>query len=201
MCADGAELRCGERHDIDRIRRRLCDPTHSRGGYGRNADASQRAVWRRLAAVRGFGRRSGFTATMQPILSQYTDGMVVQFRPNRNCTGAPSLNVDTLGLKSLVEADGLAPMTCDAGQQYPIRYDAASGLWRKQSSAVKSGEYTLASGAESRLLAASADGMTFTGRHAAYTAAIHGRHGDSIRRTSTAQARRRSTSMGSAQRR
>ena len=64
-----------------------------------------------------------FVGRMTPTLTAYTDGMVVQFRPNQNCTGAATLDVDTLGAKNLYEATGGTAMTCSAGQQVPIWYD------------------------------------------------------------------------------
>ena len=77
-----------------------------------------------------------FVGRMTPTLTAYTDGMVVQFRPNQNCTGAATLDVDTLGAKNLYEATGGTAMTCSAGQQVPIWYDPTAnnnaGGWRKQ---------------------------------------------------------------------
>ena len=68
-------------------------------------------------------------------LESYSDGMVLQFRPNRDCAGAPTLNVDTLGAKNLYEFDGTAPMVCTAGFQYALWFDATAnngaGGWRK----------------------------------------------------------------------
>lgn len=73
-----------------------------------------------------------FLATMQPTMAQYSDGMVLQFRPARSCAGSPALDIDGLGVKSLTEQDGSTSMTCQAGAQYAIWYDAAGARWRKQ---------------------------------------------------------------------
>ncbi|MFH1110991.1 MAG: hypothetical protein V1790_17600 [Planctomycetota bacterium] len=67
-----------------------------------------------------------FTATLLPVLTAYTNGMALKFRPDVNCTGTPAtLNIDTLGAKKLFGADGATSMACLAGLDYAISYDAA----------------------------------------------------------------------------
>jgi hypothetical protein len=84
---------------------------------------------------------SEFTGRMTPTLTAYSDGMLVQFRPNQDCSSGATLNVDTLGAKPMFESDGVAPMTCTAGEQIGLWYDAASGgRWRKQGARVPGGE-------------------------------------------------------------
>jgi hypothetical protein len=84
-----------------------------------------------------------FAAAMTPTLTAYSDGMVVQFRPDQNCSGAATLNIDTLGAKNLFESQGATAITCAAGEQIPIWYDSTAndnvGGWRKQGAASGSG--------------------------------------------------------------
>jgi hypothetical protein len=87
-----------------------------------------------VGAVSADGIR--FEARMTPTLTSYSDGMVVQFRPDRDCSGAPTLNIDTLGAKNIYEADGVTSVSCKAGEQFPLWYDISAsqnaGGWRKQ---------------------------------------------------------------------
>ena len=69
---------------------------------------------------------SAYTCAMNPTLSQYVTGMVLNWRPDVNGTGGPTtLNIDILGAIPLAKADGNNPGSSDilAGQMYPVWYD------------------------------------------------------------------------------
>jgi hypothetical protein len=71
---------------------------------------------------------SGTAFTCNPLgnaLSTYTNGMEVRFRPDVSCTGSPTLNISTRGVRNLYAADGVTPATCTAGLSYPIIYNDA----------------------------------------------------------------------------
>lgn len=58
-----------------------------------------------LATVAG---TNTITGSMTPDLTSYSTGMMVIFTPANNCTGATTINIDTLGAKSIVKGDGTA---------------------------------------------------------------------------------------------
>lgn len=58
-----------------------------------------------LASVAG---TNTITGSMTPDLASYSTGMMVIFTPANNSTGAATLNVDSLGAKSIVKGDGTA---------------------------------------------------------------------------------------------
>jgi len=68
-----------------------------------------------------------YTCTMAPVLSTYTSGMIINWRPDVNATaGSVTLNVDTLGAKAIRRDDGSTnPVTGDlvAGRLYRLWYD------------------------------------------------------------------------------
>lgn len=68
-----------------------------------------------------------YTATMSPTLTAYTANMEVHWIPVTLCTaGAITINIDTLGAKSLKEADGTTnPVAgdCPAGKPLTLKYD------------------------------------------------------------------------------
>jgi hypothetical protein len=73
---------------------------------------------------------SNYTCAMHPTLVGYTTGMVLFWKPNVNALGGnTTLDVDTLGAKSVKMADGVTdPTGADlrAGTLYPIWYDGSS---------------------------------------------------------------------------
>lgn len=58
-----------------------------------------------LASVAG---TNTITGSMTPDLASYSTGMMVIFTPANNSTGAATLNIDSLGAKSIVKGDGTA---------------------------------------------------------------------------------------------
>lgn len=58
-----------------------------------------------LASVAG---TNTITGTMSPDLTSYSTGMMVIFTPANNNTGATTINIDSLGAKSIVKGDGTA---------------------------------------------------------------------------------------------
>lgn len=58
-----------------------------------------------LASVAG---TNTITGSMTPDLTSYSNGMMVIFTPANNCTGATTINIDSLGAKSIVKGDGTA---------------------------------------------------------------------------------------------
>lgn len=58
-----------------------------------------------LASVAG---TNTITGSMTPDLTSYATGMMVIFTPANNCTGATTINIDSLGAKSIVKGDGTA---------------------------------------------------------------------------------------------
>jgi len=73
------------------------------------------------------GSGSVHTCAMNPLLSQYTTGMVLHWRPDVTAVGGgTTLNVDALGANAVKLADGLTdPSLSDlvAGQMYALWYD------------------------------------------------------------------------------
>lgn len=58
-----------------------------------------------LASVAG---TNTITGSMTPDLTSYSTGMMVIFTPANNNTGATTINIDSLGAKSIVKGDGTA---------------------------------------------------------------------------------------------
>ena len=60
-----------------------------------------------LLCASASGSGSAYTCNMTPTAAAYTTGMTLRWKPDRNGNGgATTLNVDTLGGKSLKLADG-----------------------------------------------------------------------------------------------
>jgi hypothetical protein len=78
-----------------------------------------------LASVAG---TNTITGTMTPDLTSYSTGMLVLFTPANNCTGATTINIDSLGAKSIVRGDGTALESGDlqASTIHAIVYDGTS---------------------------------------------------------------------------
>jgi hypothetical protein len=83
------------------------------------------------------GSGANYTCSMSPALTSYTDGMVVQFKPDvASSSGAVTLNIDALGSATIKQADGTTDPGAGAlvaGRQVPLTFDgtvfrmAASG--------------------------------------------------------------------------
>ena len=68
------------------------------------------------------------TASMTPALTVYSAGMILVFTPANNCTGATTINIDSLGAKSIVKGDGTALESGDlqASTTHAILYDGTN---------------------------------------------------------------------------
>jgi hypothetical protein len=69
---------------------------------------------------------TAYTCAMSPSLTVYTAGMIVQWKADVNAGVSPSLNIDTLGAKAIMLADGVTvagPSDIAAGQFYALTYD------------------------------------------------------------------------------
>lgn len=97
------------------------------------------AAWRRLANYLTIqagshlycadaGANDAYTCSISPPLTAYTDGMVVVFKPNTSNTGAASININSLGAKTIVTAANatLADNDLTAGRRYLLFYDGTS---------------------------------------------------------------------------
>jgi len=74
------------------------------------------------------GSATTYTCALNPTLTAYTAGMTVAWKVDTSCTGstATTLNIDSLGAKSIKEADGSTdPVSgdCPANRQVTLRYD------------------------------------------------------------------------------
>lgn len=78
-----------------------------------------------LASVAG---TNTITGSMTPDLTSYSTGMMVIFTPANNSTGAATLNIDSLGAKSIVKGDGTALESGDlqASTIHALMYDGTN---------------------------------------------------------------------------
>ena len=124
-----------------------------------------------LLCASSSGSASQYACSLNPTLAAYTSGMVLHWKPDvAGAGGATTLNVDTLGAKSLKATDGVSdPASTDisAGKLYNIWYDGgvfrfvtgtggtsgggavASVFGRTGSVVAQSGDYTTAQVTES----------------------------------------------------
>jgi len=90
--------------------------------------ASEQAGGARLCASAS-GSAATYTCAMAPTLTQYTSGMILEWKPDVSGSGGPTtLNIDFLGTASLKLADGAtdpAPGDIVAGRMEQIWYDGA----------------------------------------------------------------------------
>lgn len=86
-----------------------------------------------ISCASGSGSGTTFTCTHSKALAAYADGMTIAWKPDVTCTGTPTLNIDSLGAKSLVESDGTTAASCTAGLWLLLTYNGTSaGTFRKQ---------------------------------------------------------------------
>jgi hypothetical protein len=76
------------------------------------------------------GSTDTYAITLSPVPAAYTTGMVVRFKANTINTGAATLNVNTLGAKSILRTDGSALQDGDiqASQIVELIYNGTSFL-------------------------------------------------------------------------
>ncbi len=108
------------------------DCVSSKGSYAADAEASDTYV-----------------ITLDPVPATYYVGMVINFKPNTANTGACTINVNTLGAKSIKKHHDVDPATGDieANQIVTIVYDGTnfemqSQLGRSDLCRIKTGTYT-----------------------------------------------------------
>jgi hypothetical protein len=81
---------------------------------------------REVLCVSSSGSAAAYTCSMLPVLTAYSQGMVLAWKPDVATTGAATLNIDTLGAVNLKQADGLTDPGAggiQAGRLYHIWYD------------------------------------------------------------------------------
>lgn len=78
-----------------------------------------------LASVAG---TNTITGSMTPDLTSYSNGMMVIFTPANNTSGAATINIDSLGAKSIVKGDGTALESGDlqASTTHFLLYDGTN---------------------------------------------------------------------------
>jgi hypothetical protein len=83
-----------------------------------------------LLCASGSGSGSAYLCSLNPTLGSYTEGMVLHWIPDVNGVGgATTLNVDTLAMRPVKQADGTSnpgPSDIIAGQLYSLWYDGAA---------------------------------------------------------------------------
>ncbi len=84
--------------------------------------------------VTAAGSGNAYTVSMPKTLAAYTDGYEVVFKANHTNTGAATINIDSLGAKSLRRQHGTALAAGDiqSGKIVPFRYNATSGYFEMQ---------------------------------------------------------------------
>jgi len=90
--------------------------------------------------------------------SGYADGLLVVMRPITDCTGASSINVNSLGVKSIKTASSTAPAAGDinAGVPISLRYSSATGFFHIVSNSAASALAAAASAVAAALSAVAA---------------------------------------------
>jgi len=73
----------------------------------------------------GAGTAGAQTCSLSPVLTAYTNGMVVAYNPGTTNTTTQTINIDSLGAKSILTATAgaLAAGDLTAGQRYLLQYD------------------------------------------------------------------------------
>lgn len=82
-----------------------------------------------LSCISAGGSTTAYTCSMSPALTTYTIGMLVHWRPDASASvGSITLNIDSLGARPVVSADGNVPTAADiqVGQLYLLWYDGAA---------------------------------------------------------------------------
>jgi hypothetical protein len=82
------------------------------------------------------GAADAYVVTLTYAPASYTDGMQVVFKASAVNTGACTINVNALGVKSITRQDGTAPVAGDIGANKitEIRYNSTSGQFEIQGS-------------------------------------------------------------------
>lgn len=86
-----------------------------------------------------------YTCTMTPTLTAYTTGMVITLNAGTANTGAATLNIDSLGAKSILKRDGSALVDSDIPANKPILI-AYDGTQFVLVGAAASGDYSAGTG-------------------------------------------------------
>jgi hypothetical protein len=77
------------------------------------------------------GTANTYLVSLSQTPASYTDGLLVTMRPLNSNTGASTINVDSLGVKSIRGTDGLALSASDivVGVPVDLRYSTATGFF------------------------------------------------------------------------
>ena len=96
-------------------------------GFFSSLSVTDEQVQRDAYSVAGAdsGSANNYAVTMSPTLTAYTAGLRVIFTPGADNTGASTINIDSLGTKSILRHDGSALVAGDINASEPteIRYD------------------------------------------------------------------------------
>jgi hypothetical protein len=73
----------------------------------------------------GSGTAGAQTCSLSPVLTQYTNGMTISYNPGTTNTTTQTINIDSLGAKSILTASAGALSAGDltAGRRYLLNYD------------------------------------------------------------------------------
>jgi len=105
------------------------------------------------------GIANAYVISINPsTLTAYTDGMTLRFRATNANTGAATINVNGLGLKTLVRPDGTALLSGDiyAGQICQISYSTTSGAFQLSITTMNAAYQSAASAAAAAISQSSA---------------------------------------------
>jgi hypothetical protein len=85
------------------------------------------------------GSSNAYIASPSPSLTAYTDGLVISFAANFSNTAASTINISSLGVKTIKRLDGTTDLTTGdiiSGQLVTLQYVASSGYFILQASGV-----------------------------------------------------------------
>ena len=104
------------------------------------------------------GAANAYLVALPTALAAYTDGAHVVMRPSATNTGASTINVDSLGVKSIRTNTGAALSAGDitVGVPASMRYSTATGFFHLDSGSIASAAAAAASAAAAAISAAAA---------------------------------------------
>ena len=79
------------------------------------------------------GAANAYVVTMTYTPPSLLDGLVVIFKASNASTGAATINVDSLGIKSIKRLDGTDPIANDINGWTHLRYDSTAGVFYLES--------------------------------------------------------------------
>lgn len=119
------------------------------------------------------GAADAYVVDLPYVPSGYVDGLEINFRPTNTNTGASTVNVNSLGVKSLKRADGSALSAGDITVGAPVlaRYSTATGYFHMNGNSAVDATAAAASAAAASGSASSASGSAGTATTQASNAA------------------------------